>query len=160
MWNRPTQSQPVGRRTGEPLLHASPLPDVPKERQWHTEMRLEPLRSTAAKSCFLWLMWPAINWISMFWIGGKRYLLAPLCSLSWSCQLAFFVTHHGRLQWRLYTWWRGHVGKTESSTVGVSKAGVHWKNWDIGDSSKHFEIIGPSKGWPRKILYLSADICV
>lgn len=80
------------------------------------EMRLEPLRSTAAESYFLWLMRPVINWVSMFWIGRKRYLLALSCSLCWSCQLALFVAHHGCLQWRLYTQCRGHVGKKKSST--------------------------------------------
>lgn len=79
IWNRPTQSQPSRRRTGGPFFHANPFPDVPEECQRHpvTDMRLEPLRSTAAGSRFLWLMYPAINWISMFWIGRKRYLLAP-----------------------------------------------------------------------------------
>lgn len=146
--NKPTQNQPLGKSDEEshsfmPTHSQTSVPRSVSDTRV-TEVRLEPLRSTAAESCFLWLVWPEINWISMFWIGRKRYLLAPFCSLSWSCQLAFSVTHHGCLQWRLCTWWREHVEKKESSTVGVSKAGICWRNRDIDKAQSIIETMGPS----------------
>ena len=72
------QGQPWGRRTGGPFLQA----DIPR-RAWGVRHRGHGPKTGASliNSCWgllLWLVWPAINWISMFWIGEKK--ISP-CSL-------------------------------------------------------------------------------